>query len=44
MALLKGPASEGATLVLITHDPRLAGGFHRRLAMHDGEIVSDERS
>jgi putative ABC transport system ATP-binding protein len=44
VSLLKGPASEGATLVLITHDPRLAAGFRRRLVMRDGEIVSDERS
>jgi putative ABC transport system ATP-binding protein len=44
VSLLKGPASEGATLVLITHDPRLAAGFRRRLMMRDGEIVSDELS
>jgi putative ABC transport system ATP-binding protein len=44
VSLLKGPASEGATLVLITHDPRLAAGFRRRIVMRDGEIVSDERS
>jgi putative ABC transport system ATP-binding protein len=34
---------DGATLVLITHDPGIAGRFGRRLQMHDGEIVGDER-
>jgi putative ABC transport system ATP-binding protein len=42
--LLKGPASEGATLVLITHDQQIAAGFARRLVMRDGEIVADERA
>jgi putative ABC transport system ATP-binding protein len=42
--LLHELASEGATLVLITHDPTIAASFHRRLRMHDGEIVADERS
>ncbi len=35
--------SDGATLVLITHDESIAGGFPRRLHMRDGEIVEDER-
>jgi putative ABC transport system ATP-binding protein len=34
----------GATLVLITHDPGIAGRFSRRLQMRDGEIVADERA
>jgi putative ABC transport system ATP-binding protein len=42
--LLLGLASEGATLVLITHDPAIAGRFPRRLHMHDGEIIEDERA
>lgn len=41
--LLHGLASEGATLVLITHDPDIAATFHRRVQMRDGEIVADER-
>jgi putative ABC transport system ATP-binding protein len=41
--LLHGLASDGATLVLITHDENIACGFHRRIQMRDGEIVSDER-
>ena len=43
VALLRGLASDGATLVLITHDENVAGGFMRRIGMRDGEIVSDER-
>jgi putative ABC transport system ATP-binding protein len=41
--LLHELASEGATLVLITHDDTVAGTFARRLLMRDGEIVGDER-
>ncbi len=44
VALLKGTAADGVTLVLITHDPQLAAGFGRRLVMRDGEIVADERA
>jgi putative ABC transport system ATP-binding protein len=35
--------SDGATLVLITHDESIAERFPRRLHMRDGEIVEDER-
>ena len=42
--LLHGLASDGATLVLITHDANIAAGFARRIQMRDGEIVADERS
>jgi putative ABC transport system ATP-binding protein len=41
--LLHGLASDGATLVLITHEEAIAAGFPRRIQMRDGEIVSDER-
>jgi len=41
--LLHGLAGEGATLVLITHDERIASSFPRRLQMRDGRIVADER-
>jgi len=37
-------ASDGATLVLITHDERIAAGFARRVQMRDGEIVGDHRA
>ena len=44
VALLHELASDGATLVLITHDHNIAASFHRQIQMHDGEIVGDERS
>jgi putative ABC transport system ATP-binding protein len=44
IALLHRLASDGATLVLITHDERIAAGFPRRIQMQDGEIAGDERS
>ncbi len=34
---------EGTTLVLVTHDPVLAGYASRRLVMRDGIVVADER-
>ena len=43
IALLHELASEGATLVLITHDHSIAEGFPRRIQMRDGEIVGDDR-
>ena len=43
VALLHGLSSDGATLVLITHDENIARGFMRRIQMRDGELVSDER-
>jgi putative ABC transport system ATP-binding protein len=42
--LLHGLATDGATLVLITHDAGIAAGFGRRVEMRDGEIVSDVRA
>jgi putative ABC transport system ATP-binding protein len=39
--LLHRLASDGATLVLITHDERIAAGFPRQIQMRDGEIVVD---
>jgi putative ABC transport system ATP-binding protein len=43
ISLLHELASEGATLVLITHDANIAAGFPRRIQIGDGEIVADER-
>jgi putative ABC transport system ATP-binding protein len=43
ISLLHGLASDGATLVLITHDEHIAAGFGRRIQMRDGQIVGDER-
>jgi putative ABC transport system ATP-binding protein len=44
VALLHDLASEGATLVLITHDHGIAATFQRRIQMRDGEIVADDRT
>ncbi len=43
ISLLHGLASDGATLALITHDEHIAGSFGRRIQMHDGQVVADER-
>ncbi len=43
ISLLHELASEGATLVLITHDHSIAASFPRRIQMRDGEIVADDR-
>ena len=44
LKLLHELASDGATLVLITHDALIAGSFPRQVKMRDGEIVADERA
>jgi putative ABC transport system ATP-binding protein len=43
IGLLHELAAEGASLVLITHDEKIAESFSRRIQMRDGEIVGDER-
>jgi putative ABC transport system ATP-binding protein len=42
--LLHGLAQDGATLVLITHEPQIADSFPRRITMRDGEVMADERT
>ncbi len=42
VALLHQLASDGATLVLITHDHNIAASFPRQILMRDGEIVGDD--
>jgi putative ABC transport system ATP-binding protein len=42
ITLLHQLATDGATLVLITHDAEIAASFGRRIQMRDGEIVADE--
>ncbi len=44
LSVLHELGSDGATLMLITHDVNIAGEFPRRLHMRDGEIVEDERA
>jgi putative ABC transport system ATP-binding protein len=44
IGLLHRLAADGATLVLITHDERIASGFPRRVHMRDGEIVGDDHA
>jgi putative ABC transport system ATP-binding protein len=43
ISLLHELATDGATLVLITHDEKIAATFPRRIQMRDGEIVGDHR-
>ena len=40
--LLNLNRTEGTTLVLVTHDPVLAGYANRRIVLRDGRIISDE--
>src|ERR1700721_38417 len=40
--LLNLNRTEGTTLVLVTHDPILAGYANRRIVLRDGVILSDE--
>ena len=42
--LLHELAADGATLVLITHNPTIAATFPRQIEMGDGEVVSDTRA
>jgi putative ABC transport system ATP-binding protein len=44
IALLHELATDGATLVLITHDEKIAASFSRRVQMRDGEVVGDDRT
>jgi putative ABC transport system ATP-binding protein len=37
-------ADEGATLVLVTHDPAVAARADRRIHLHDGRIAHEERT
>jgi putative ABC transport system ATP-binding protein len=42
--LLNLNRTEGTTLVLVTHDPVLAGYADRRIVLRDGLIIADELS
>jgi putative ABC transport system ATP-binding protein len=41
--LLRRLHSAGTTVVVITHDEHIADRLHRRVRMHDGRIVGDDR-
>ncbi len=41
VALLKELNREGTTLVVITHDPTVAGAMDRQIAPHDGLVMAD---
>jgi putative ABC transport system ATP-binding protein len=42
MELLRGLNEAGATLVIITHDERIAASMRRRVAVRDGLIEGEE--
>ena len=39
--LLRGLNADGTTLVVITHEPRVAEAMRRRVELHDGRVVHD---
>ena len=43
IALLAGLAADGTAVVIVTHDPAVAGAMDRRVVMRDGRIVADGR-
>ncbi|WP_426407671.1 ABC transporter ATP-binding protein [Bradyrhizobium ganzhouense] len=42
LALFAALNQTGQTIVMITHDPRIAMQCRRTISLHDGELVSDE--
>lgn len=44
MQLLRELSEQGHTLILITHDPKVAAHADRIIEMSDGEVVSDEKN
>ena len=43
LAALEALNARGLTLIVVTHDPQIAGRARRRLMMHDGRVVEDVR-
>jgi len=41
LALLRELNADGTTVVVITHDPVVAGAMHRRVELRDGTVVAD---
>ncbi len=44
VALLRQLNADGATVVVITHDPAVSGALPRRIHLRDGVVVRDERT
>ncbi len=44
MAALVGLSDQGLTVVIVTHDPKVASRCRRRLRIVDGKLAEDERS
>jgi putative ABC transport system ATP-binding protein len=43
MALFSDLHADGITLIIVTHDPSIAGHCHRVVRLHDGRIAEDRR-
>ncbi len=43
MSILYDLWREGRTVVLITHDPRVAGAAERRIELRDGKVIADTK-
>lgn len=43
LALLDELHAQGHTIILVTHDPKVADHAHRKISLSDGKIVSDVR-
>jgi putative ABC transport system ATP-binding protein len=43
VTLLETLIDEDCSVVMVTHDPEMAARAHRRIAMHDGRLQTDER-
>jgi putative ABC transport system ATP-binding protein len=41
LALLHDLGRDGCTLIVITHDQRVAASLHRRIELRDGQIIAD---
>lgn len=42
LALLDDLHAQGHTIILVTHDPKIADHAHRKITLSDGKIVSDQ--
>ncbi len=43
MELLTALNQEGSTILMVTHDAKIAAYAHRTLRMHDGQIVNGKK-